>query len=247
LKRYLYILFSLSLLISGCKSHQKTVYTNTKKINKNKLFKQLKKYRFNAKTFESRFAVSYTDQNQSFSGNGKLRILKDSIIWGSMNFFGIPMVKFYMTPSKIKYYNKLDRTYYDGNFDLLQKKLGIPANFSNFQNILTGDIIKNFDNDKVKLETSKNLYQLIPDDANVSSVKIYPFFKIMSELFSNGGQNAVEIYYTDYQTFDKENLPTYISLDMPQKKLKIHYKSIELNKSLSYPFKLPENYTELKF
>jgi len=234
-------------LISGCKSHQKIVYTNTKDISKNKLFKQLKKHRFNAKTLESRFAVSYADQNQSFSGNGKLRILKDSIIWGSLNFLGIPMVKFYMTPSKISYYNKLDRTYYDGNFDLLQNKLGIPVNFSNFQNILTGDLIKSFDKDKVNLETSKNLYQLTPDDAHITSVKVYPFFKIMRELFSNGRQEAVEIQYKDYKTFDKENLPTSILFDIPQKKLKIRYKSIELNKSLTFPFNLPDNYTEIKF
>ena len=247
MKRFLYILFVIGLITSGCKSYQKTAYASTKNISKNKLFKQLKKHRFSAKTLESRFAISYSDQNQSFSGNGKLRILKDSIIWGSLNFLGIPMVKFYMTPSKISYYNKLDRTYYDGNFDLLQKKLGIPVNFNNFQNLLTGDLIKSFENDKVSLKTSKNLYQLTPDDTHVTSVKVYPFFKIMSELFSNGGQETVEIHYKDYRTFDKENLPTYISFDIPQKKLKIRYKSIELNKSLSYPFELPDNYTKLKF
>jgi hypothetical protein len=227
--------------LSGCKSHQKTVYTNTKKISKNKLFKQLKKHRFNAKTLETRFAFTYADQYQSLSGNGKLRILKDSIIWGSLNFLGIPVVKFYMTPTKIRYYNKLDRTYYDGNFDLLQQQLRIPVNFSNFQNILTGDLVKKFDNDKVNLETSKNLYQLTPDDTYVTSVKVYPFFKIMSELFSNGGREAIELHYTDYQTFDQENLPTNVLFNIPPKKLQLHYKNISLNKELTFSFKLPEN------
>ena len=218
MKNFIYILFVISLIASGCKSHQKTAYINTKKISKNKLFKQLKKHRFNAKSLETRFAFTYANQNQSLSGNGKLRILKDSIIWGSLNFLGIPMVKFYMTPSKISYYNKLDRTYYDGNFDLLQKQLGIPVNFSNFQNILTGDLIKKFDNEKTNLETTKNAYHLTIDDTLLKSVKVYPFYKIMSELFSSGGEESIEIHYADYKTFDKENLPTSLLFDMPQKK-----------------------------
>ena len=101
MKKTILILAGFVLLISSCKSYKKTAGEHTRKMRLSKLLRETDKHRFSAKTLECRISISYSDPKQSFSGSGKIRILKDSIIWGSMNFLGIPMAKFKITPGKI--------------------------------------------------------------------------------------------------------------------------------------------------
>ena len=245
MKRILFILTGLLLWLSSCKSYQKTAYDHTRKMRVKKLLREIEKHRFSAKTFESRIGVSYSDLNQSFSGNGKIRILKDSIIWGSMNFLGIPMLKFYITPDKIQYYNKIDQTYYDGNFDLLQKEFGLSFNFNNLQNLLTGDLITDLSPAHTQLKTTAKSYWLVPNDSLIKNIEISPFFKILSGYFQAPNAN-IQLKYKDYQKIDKQNLPKNLEIKSGAKLIQLHYKNIILDKKLRFPFKLPVDYQMIK-
>ncbi len=247
MNKFFYILVLSGFLLTGCKSYKKTTYTETKQINKNKLLRRIKASQFKAKTLDSRIALSYRDQNKDISGNGRLRILKDSIIWGSLNFLGIPVVKFYITPNRIQYYNKIDQTYYDGNFELLQDQLGIPIDFVNLQRLLTGDLITDISSENTDLKIFKNYYTLIPGNAYLNTAKITPFYKILSETLSKTPQHKITIDYADYQSFKKENLPKSILIKTADKILKLHLKNISLNKELHFPFKLPKSYKAIDF
>jgi len=245
LKRIVFILTGLMLWLSSCKSYQKTAYDHTRKMRVKKLLREIEKHRFSAQTFESRISVSYRDPNQSFSGNGKVRILKDSIIWGSMNFLGIPMLKFYITPGKIQYYNKIDQTYYDGNFDLLQKEFGLSFNFNNLQNLLTGDLITDLPPAHTQLKTTSKSYWLVPNDSLIKNIEISPFFKMLSGYFQASKAN-VQLKYKDYQKIDKQNLPKNLEIKSGAKLIQLHYKNIILDKKLRFPFKLPVDYKIIK-
>ncbi len=229
------------LWLSSCKSYQKTAYDHTRKMRVKKLLREIEKHRFSAQTFESRIGVSYRDPNQNFSGNGKIRILKDSIIWGSMNFLGIPMLKFYITPDKIQYYNKIDQTYYDGNFDLLQKEFGLSFNFNNLQNLLLGDLITEVNPENTQLKITTKSYWLVPNDSLIKNLEVSPFFKMLSGYFQAAKAN-VQLKYKNYQKIDNQNLPKNLEIKSGSKQIQLHYKNIILDKKLRFPFKLPQDY-----
>ncbi len=245
MKKNIFILTVLVLWMTGCRSYQKTAYDHTRKMRVKKLLREVDKHRFSAKSFESRIAVSYSDANQSFSGNGKIRILKDSIIWGSMNFMGIPMMKFYITPDKIQYYNKIDQTYYDGNFDLLQKEFGLSFNFNNLQNLLTGDLIADLTPTHTQLKTTSKSYWLVPNNSLIKNIEISPFFKMLSGYFQASDAN-VQLKYKDYQKIAEQNLPKSLEIKTADKQIQLHYKNIILDKKLRFPFKLPSDYNAIK-
>ena len=248
MKQYLYILFFLFLFLNSCKSYHKTTYNKTRNVSTSKLLKLLKKHQFKAKTFESRIGISYKDNHQNISGNGRIKILKDSIIWGSLNFLGIPMVKFYITPHKIQYYNKINQDYYDGNFDLVKKQFGINMNFQHLQHLLLGDLLMKIPKN-AKIEVQEKYYVLNNQEALLKNVKISPFYKVLSERLQDY-QNTVNIQYINYQSIEKENLPKEIIIQttgqQSDRKIELKYKNIKINKSLRFPFKIPENYHRIE-
>lgn len=246
MKKTLIILAAFALLLSGCKSSQKTAYTHTKKMRINKLLREVEKQRFSARTLETRIGISYSDANQSFSGNGKIRILKDSIIWGSINFIGIPMAKFYITPKKIQYYNKIDQTYYDGNFDLLVQELGLSLSFNNLQNLLTGDLITNINPEKAELSVNSKNYEIKPGEKYIKNLVVTPFFKMLEATFYDPSRGEILLKYNNYQKTAEQNLPGNFEIKTQDKYIKIDYKSISIDKNLRYPFRLPENYKLIK-
>ena len=245
MKKIIIILAGI-LLMSSCKSYKKTAENHTRKMRLSKLLRETDKHRFSAKTLECRIGVSYSDPNQSFSGSGKIRILKDSIIWGSMNFLGIPMAKFYITPGKIQYYNKIDQTYYDGSFDLLEQEFGLGFNFNNLQNLLTGDLIVDVDPKKTKLDINPKNYSLKPDNPVIKKLVLTSFYKMLTGEFYHPSQGQIVLKYDSYQNIGQENIPENLEIKAGKKHMKINYKSFNINKKLRFPFKIPADYQKIK-
>jgi len=252
LKKFILYTLLVTFLFSGCKSHKTILEKNTASISKRKLLKRIDRSKFNARTFESRFNVKYSDNNQNFNGNGKLRILKDSIIWGSINFMGIPVVKFYLTPSQVQYYNKIDKTYYTGNYRKIREWLGTDLDFDHLQNLLLGNML--YDPSLLKdyeLEISPSHYQLKNTSDLLSRIKINPDYKITEEWLTPSDIQKIKITYSDYKRLKKNLLPQKLHIRSfgPEKQLQLdlNYKNINLNKDLRFPFSIPDNYTKISF
>ena len=67
------------------------------------------------------------------------KIEKDKKIWLSASVFGFPVAKGVITPDKVQYYVKINKTYFDGDFSEIQKIFGVPLDFTMLQNLLLGD------------------------------------------------------------------------------------------------------------
>ena len=243
MKKYLIILTALFFL-NACKSLEKTHYDSTRKISRSKLLKELDKHRFSVRSFESKIHMEYTTPDNKVSGNGRIKILKDSVIWGSLNFLGIPVVKFHITPEKIQYYNKLNKTYYDGNFDLVSQYLGVELDFQNLQNLLLGDLLTDIKAGDYRLKRDEKNYRLLAKEPQLlDSIQIAPFFKITHEYLQEQEQSA-QVNYLTYQKIKQENLPKIIEIITGNGiKLKLEYKNPSTGKKLRFPFQIPSGYS----
>ena len=69
----------------------------------------------------------------------------DSIIYVNLNLAGIEIVRVTITPQELVYVNKLNKTYYQGGFLLIEKFLKLPLDFYTLQAVFNGKDIPGYD------------------------------------------------------------------------------------------------------
>jgi hypothetical protein len=209
---------------------------------------------FDKQTLDARLNAKYNDKNTSVSIVVKLRLEKDKTIWMSATKMGIPFAKLKITPNSVSYYEKLDKTYFDGDFSLLSKWLGTELDYEKVQNILLGQAILNLRKGKYDSKITNNTYELIPKK-NEELFAILFFlnpenFKLEKQEISNPKkEQTLLVSYPNYANIDGEQIPKNIDITAIDTKntttINIEYKSVEFNKELTYPFSIPSGYKEI--
>ncbi len=95
------------------------------------------------------------------------RMKKDDTIWMSGQLLGIPLAKVMITPNSVQFYEKITRTYFDGDFRLLSDLLGTPLDFQKVQNLLLGQTIYDLREERYQLTESARGYQLKPVEQEI--------------------------------------------------------------------------------
>ena len=91
---------------------------------------------FSENTINARLKAVYRDNENMQTITIKLRMEKDSTIWMSGTMLGIPLAKILITNSEVLFYEKLNKTYFKGDFELLSNFLGTKVDFDIVQNLL---------------------------------------------------------------------------------------------------------------
>jgi len=130
----------LGVLFLGCKT-TKIVESNKTldpKMSVKQIVKKLNKSQSEFNTLQGRLKVEYTQGDRSEVHTLTLRMEHDKTIW--INAF-LNMVRVKITPERVRFYNKLDNTYFDGDYALISNFLGTELQFENLQNVLLGEAI----------------------------------------------------------------------------------------------------------
>ena len=246
----IFILF----FVFGCKL-AKTV-SSEGELNTNLSAKQL--IRFNSKniadfkTLSAKVRADYSRKDESKGATISLRMEKDKTIWISAPF---SVAKVLITPEKVSFYNKLDNTYFDGNFKLLSEFVGTELDFNKVQNILLGDALYNLNKDDYIASTHEESYLLQPKNQKEVFEIFYllnpAHFKMDSQQFAQPLENRIlQIDYKNYQEIDKQKLPQNIKIialeSYNETIIDLEYKSVSLNEDIRFPFRIPSGYKEIE-
>ena len=242
------------LFIFSCKT-AKTV-SSEGELNSNLSAKQLIRYNSksiaNFKTLTAKVRADYSRKDESKGATISLRMEKDKTIWISAPF---SMAKVLITPEKVSFYNKLDNTYFDGNFELLSDFVGTELDFNKVQNILLGDALYNLNKDDYIASTHENSYLLQPKNQRAVFEIFYllnpAHFKMDSQQFAQPLENRIlQIDYKNYQEVDKQKLPQSIKIialeSYDETIIDLEYKSVALNENIRFPFRIPSGYKEIE-
>jgi hypothetical protein len=257
MKKYFTFLL-LVFVLASCKTEKTIVeQTVTKEAIVDNIAKEIieKHYEntLNFQTVSIRAAADYEDQKQNISIGADIRIKKDEIIWINLKFFGIPMAKALITPTRVSYYEKANGTYFDGNYSILTKMLGTDLDFQKVQNLLLGRPIDNLTKEVFIAEIATNLVQL-KSKKQVDIEKIFRFETgnyLLKEQFINqiSKNRNVLVTYPSFTNQDNIFMPTGVSIianQQNQVKINVAYKKITFNESLSYPYSIPDGYSQIK-
>jgi hypothetical protein len=252
--RYLTLLFALVLFSCGSNKNLKdranVVEESSRRVLKNHGKSNFDKD-FLSADLKIRFEKGKTKQNLTV----KMRIQNDSTIWLSGSFFGFPVAKAIITPNRVSYYVKINKTYFDGDFSTLSKLLGTELNYDMMQNLLLGDAIFDLKSSNYSSTIDKQAHLLSPKK-NLDAAKILFWFNPLNykverqEIKHFSAKKFLSIEYPNYKKLGDTHIPSNIEIlansNTERAKIDIQYKSVKLEKSLTFPYSVPKGYKRVE-
>lgn len=255
-KKLILLLVILVVTLTSCKS--KKIATNNPSTNNMYVSKILKNYNqnnFNKNTLRATLKAKYKGKSSLPSVNASLRLEKDKVIWISLSKSIFSLGKLMITPDRVQFYNKFDRTYFDGDFSLLSDFLGTEVNFNQVQNIFLGEAIYNLNENDYLVTPKKEGIQFTPKIENelfsilfLLDKKIFKTTK--QEVRQEKENKLLSVKYNEFEKVEGVYFPKNIYILASDEKhintINIDYKNVEFDQTLSFPFKIPNGYKEIE-
>lgn len=276
-RRYAYIILVLPLLFSACKSQKKlnkitaptiTTKCNLEHKNAKTLIANLKANEFSFERLNVKMNVDATIDSTSNSFNITLRILKDSIIWMSISKVGIEGARAFITKDSVKFFNKMNNTYFKGDFNYISNLLNTPLDFEILQSLLVGNSVTFYNEDEKLKPSIDDCYYLLGTIRKfklrkiekgkdlkepVQTIYMQPeTFKISRILFYDFNPDRVfDARFSDFTKIDSTQLfPTKLNYTIKTQKnisIDINYTKPRLGEEQSFPFKIPDSYERIVY
>lgn len=205
----------------------------------------------NFKTLSGKIKIDYSDGEDSQSFTVSLRMENAKAIWISAP---LGIVKAYITPNRVSFYNKLQNEYFDGDFTYLSDLLGTDVDFDILQNLLLGQAIMDLRTEKYKITVLQDTYELTLKNPGVLYKTLFHIepknFKMALQQVSQPvKKRLLEIRYNNYQKVGPTILPNEIGIlaqqEDTQNTIVLEYRNLELNKSMNFPYKIPKGFKEI--
>ncbi|WP_299114762.1 DUF4292 domain-containing protein [uncultured Winogradskyella sp.] len=247
------IAFAVLLFLINCKSAKSVIASGeaSSKLSAKQVIKQHQKNDADFKTLNGKVRIDIVQGQKEQGHTFNLRIEKDKVIWLSASF---GMARMMITPEKVRFYNKLDNEYFDGNYELLSDFVGVDLDFDKVQSILLGQAIYDLKGALHLVSVNENSYALQPKDQNALLELFYlinpSHFKMDSlQLFQQLKKRFLQVDYKSYQEVDKQVLPKNIRIiaveDADEVAITMEFKSLAVNEDVRFPFKIPSGYKEI--
>jgi hypothetical protein len=202
-------------------------------------------------TLVIRSDAHYKDNHEDQGFSAEIRIQKDEKILIMVRYLGFTVAKGLITPKEVVYYESIGKTYFSGDYRLLGRWLGTDLDYQKVQNMLLGQAMDNLNKGSYKASVQDGLYRLHGKDASI--IKEYLFegnYLIKKQAFSQGGlePRSIEINYPAHSNYEGRTLPAALKIEAEQKDrvyLDIEYKSVKFNEKVTFPFEVPDGYTQI--
>lgn len=252
IRKFVYLIL-IFVAFSACKSAKQAGLNTTYLPPKEIVSRHYKEVDMPLK-FTSKMSVKYKKDQDVLALEASGRFIRDTAIWISINKLGFPLGKLFITPEKVLFYEVINKSYFDGDFQLISDLTGIEFNFQMLQNLLLGNALVDLRKEKLELSVEENNYLLVPKNKNHNFEAVFRIdpvhFKMNSESFILDSDKGLEIVYKDYRNKQNVWLPGSLILQTRKKNknisLEINFKEVTFVEQLNFPFKLPEGYKEIK-
>jgi outer membrane lipoprotein-sorting protein len=264
-----FFLFTIlvALFVSSCSTSRRTIREPLKEQGTDFLFNNLKANELNYQNFSARFSAKFIQNKNETQITGQIRIKRDSLIWISVSpLMGIEMARFLVSNDSIWYVNRMEKTYFSGSFDHINRLINSTLDYDMLQSFLTGNDFSRYENTSFKGDVDNMEYKLATTDRRKlkkfakdnSEINIpiqhiwlnpdnFKISRIMVREVTPNGRKAEAKY--SHENIDGQFVPVNIIFDVEtidkKTSIDINYSKITMSDSLNFPFKIPENYARL--
>ncbi|TRX40436.1 DUF4292 domain-containing protein [Flavobacterium restrictum] len=245
----------LLVLLFSCKSKSVAVQEvqPVKRLNSEII---IEKHYNNKNDFSTLYIKSnarFANDKQTQNVTAEIKIEKDKQILVSIRFLGITMAKALITPTAVQYYEKINGSYFEGDFSSLSQWLGTDLDFAKIQNLLLGEAIDNLKNGKYADSLADQTYRL--DDLSNGNTKKTFFLDAISYLVTKqqitqtAEDRMIQVAYSGVKTYKEAILPSNVIINTYQKKgkseISLGYTTVTFNEELSFPYSVPNGYKKI--
>ena len=255
MKKYLLVV-PLFLLFS-CKSKAILVGTNTPKSENTassaeKIITEYYKKSTDFSTLYIKANAKYKDDKQTQNVTAEIKIKKDEKILVSVRFLGFTVAKALITPTSVRYYEKLGSNFFDGNYETLSKWLGADLNFFKVQNLFLGKPVDDLSKEKFIVVLTEKLAQLQNTNSGTSkmfSINTSNSTLAKQEINQTTQNRSLQISYPAYQNTNQILFPVALDINATAESksttININYRSVSVNEDLSFPYNVPDGYEQI--
>jgi hypothetical protein len=257
MKKIIYVLAVIFLV--SCKSKQ--VYVDTKApaaakdstaLTSEKIIGNHYNNKIDFSTLYIRASAKYKHEDDSQSVTAEIKIKKDEQILVSIRILGITMAKALITPNEVKYYEKLNGTYFEGDYRALSQWLGTDLDFAKIQNMLIGKPVDDLTRQKYTFTETDKFYKLNAKEGSTEKSFYFEaehFLLKKQEISQPEKERNFEANYPNFQEFAAAILPASLTINAFQKNEKttiiIDYNSVTFNEELTFPYSVPDGYDRI--
>ncbi len=210
---------------------------------------------FSKERIKANMSIKYRGSQELPNISASMRMVKDSIIWISFSKLGFPIAKLRITKKEVEFYEKVTKTSFKGNFELISQWLGTEFDFMKVQSLFLGESLLNLERDKYISSVVNNEYELQPKRRN-PMFDIYFYidpstYKISrEELRQPEKDQNLTILYRDFEKISESLFPKgFLITAVGQEKrtaIDVIYKSVQFDVPLKFPFQMPEGYQKIE-
>jgi hypothetical protein len=258
----------LMILASGCRSTRSTFKAPLKEEGPEYLYSRLEENEFRFNTFSAKYAASFSQDRNSSDFTGQLRVIRDSAIWVSISpALGIEMIRLLVTSDSVKYINRIEKSYFVGDYALLWKFLETNVDFDILQALVMGNDFQFYENASFRATVDGREYRLSTSGRRkikkeAESTDHYPLilvqniwldpasFKIMKvDLKEYQKENRnLAVNYQGFTDLDGQLVPGKVRIDIMaggHMVMDVNYNKPALDPSITLPFTIPQNYRRI--
>ncbi|AUS05074.1 DUF4292 domain-containing protein [Pseudotamlana carrageenivorans] len=254
MRKSVYISLSvILLLLFNCKS-VKSIKPGEEnfKLSTKQLIKVNNDQEARFKTLQSKLRIGFTHQGKSQTYTVTLRAKKDEVIWINAPF---SVIRAKVTPDKLSFYNKLDNTYFDGDYQYISKLLGTDFDFQKVQNLLFGETIFDLTTNEYTASVADGAYVVQPKQQQALFEIFFLLspktFKVTSQQISQPSEfRHLQVDYEAYQLVENQNLPQRIKVMAVEANeetlIDLEFRNVTLNEDFRFPFKIPSGFKKIE-
>lgn len=271
MKRWKIFFFVIMIVLSiaSCTTSRKTAKAPIKEEGSDFLLAQMKENQNHFETFKAKGLAEVTSNGKSNTLKINIRIRKDSAIWVSISAgMGLEAARVLLTHDSVMFLNRLENTFFAGNYDFINRMINAQVDFDIVQAILTGNDFKWYDYHELKASIQSDQYQL--ESAHRRKLKkywresdtigqvIYQSLWLNTSSFKierikikeiKNENRKIDAYYSHFKDVDDQIIPYQYDITISANEdiiIDATLLNVNLNKELSFPFNIPSKYTEIK-
>ena len=248
-------ILAVLVLMMSCKSKSVVAEAsvNATHLTANKIIENHYNNKNNFSTLYIKSNARYVDDKQTQNVTAEIKIKKDEQILVSIRFLGITMAKALITTTSVSYYEKINGSYFEGDFRGLSLWLGTDLDFTKIQNMLLGDAIDDLNKGKYTESLAEQTYRL--DDVSNKNTKKSFFFDAdnflvkRQEITQTAENRTIKVAYSDSKVYKEATLPSSVLINTLQTKgkteINLDYNNVSFNEELSFPYSVPNGYKRI--
>lgn len=266
--KLLFRVLAVLIIIMGamsCKVKRSVLKQPLKEYGFDYLYNKMNENQVNFNTLTSRFNIDYIENKSKTALKGQLRIKSDSAIWISFSpALGIEAARVLLTNDSVKFINRLNKTYFTGEYKLLDSILNTTIEYSILQSMLMGNDLTQYDVNKFKASIDGGLYRItikerrkvkkfikkreIETKVLVQNIWLDPeTFRIRKIDIKELGDDSKKILvtYDEYINSGDQLFPKKLSIEIDGVKkviINVDFLKIQLDADQKYPFRIPSKY-----